>query len=97
MMILFVNSSGSFAKGTPFHWNHINVEIDVQENGDTPFPLEENGSFLALSKAFTHTFRLYSYGGKGVCWSLRTKSMNSVQILPIKDSTETPKKSASLL
>jgi ParB family transcriptional regulator, chromosome partitioning protein len=32
----------------------------------TPFPLEEHGSFLALSKAFTHTFRLYSYGGKGV-------------------------------
>jgi hypothetical protein len=32
----------------------------------TPFPLEEHGSFLALSKAFTRAFRLYSYGGKGV-------------------------------
>jgi hypothetical protein len=32
----------------------------------TPFPLEEHGSFLALGRAFTRAFRLYSYGGKGV-------------------------------
>ncbi len=41
VVILFVNSYGSFAQGNPFHWNHINVDIDVQENGDmlVTFPM----------------------------------------------------------
>jgi Predicted membrane protein (DUF2207) len=34
MAILFITISGSLAQGVPFYWNYINVEIDVQENGD---------------------------------------------------------------
>lgn len=34
MAILLINMSSSLAQGAPFHWNHINVEIDVQNNGD---------------------------------------------------------------
>jgi Predicted membrane protein (DUF2207) len=49
MVILFVNSSGSFATGTPFHWNHINVEIDVQENGDMLVTENQEYEFSANS------------------------------------------------
>jgi hypothetical protein len=50
----------------------------------TPFPLEEHGSFLALSKAFTHTFCLYSYGGKGVRY-LKTMQIKQIVLSNLTD------------
>lgn len=47
MVIIFVNSSGLFAEETPFHWNHINVDIDVQENGDMLITEEQEYEFTA--------------------------------------------------
>lgn len=55
MAILLVNISGSLAQQVPFHWNHINVEIDVQENGD--MLVTENQEYEFTADYTNHRYR----------------------------------------
>jgi Predicted membrane protein (DUF2207) len=56
MAVLFVNISGSLAQEVPFRWNHIDVKIDVQENGDMLVTENQEYEFTA-----NHTNQRYRY------------------------------------